>query len=512
MGLYNIKMKDGSELQLNDEQINQLSTEEANNVSGMSPISEQPTQTYKEQAPGLLARVKETGYSGLSDNDKRLYDAQYIHSQAGRSGMSLEEARKMADEFAAKNNPQATKEKGTYQKVREFIVPEVAQTLSPLEYWKDRVFKEGKQAAGPRPYAQYVEDNIEAGNKGEGIVGMIGDPATTAQIIASGLTGGGSILAEAVIGGLGNIASYYGNIDSTNIKDALIAGGIGSLLGGASAGLVGSPSRRVGKRDVEVDVLNKKSNKVDEMIKSEESSANQSLKELTESETDNITNLSNLEEEYKVAKDNLVNWKPDFRESVMSSKDLGAIKHLLEAKNSMMEQLERIEKITAAKEKAIRLGEVRPSLEAKREAAALKAEKVELEKELKELKNSPYYPLLDKYMDRKVGGILFNNPLVGAVGDVAKSMGSAGYKLVEPAIDRVGKIAPVKVVTDKIKSKSPVEWVASTRPEEVGALISNLAGKYAAEKTLKTKKKISKAVDKVEKLEERKERMWGKKK
>lgn len=60
---------------------------------------EQPKQpTYREQAPGLLARVKETGYTGLSDNDKRLFDAQYPHSQAGRSGMTLEEARQMADE------------------------------------------------------------------------------------------------------------------------------------------------------------------------------------------------------------------------------------------------------------------------------------------------------------------------------------------------------------------------------------------------------------------------------
>lgn len=487
---------------------------------------EQP-KTYKEQAPGLLTRVKASGYSGLSDDDKRLFDAQYPHSQASKR-MTLDEARRLTDEEVAKSKVQPkpqSEEKGLYQKVREIIVPEVAQTLSPFEYWKDRIFSEGKQTAEEVPYAQYVEDNIEAGNKGEGIVGMIGDPVTTAQIIASGVTGGLSVPVEAAIGGIGNVASYYGNNDfkDTNWKDALISAGIGSILGGLGAKITGSPTRRVAERESKVAGLKSESESVGEMLGSENAvlskleeqhktlgvgsdgkpsvSSQQVYGEMSKNlpsteQSERLTELSDIiERETNEFGDLSTEGLRAYREQdqILSS-DPKIIKNMSELWKRTSENRAALSQLDEKIDNGVSQGI------SKEKISRLKSEKLSIENSLKELEKSPYYPLLGEYVNRKIGGVLFNSPIVGT-----------GISLVRPVVDRVGKVAPIRGLIKKVQENSPTEWISSTKPEQVGALLSNISGKYTADKTLKVKKQLTEAAKAIKNMEDRRKGMWGKK-
>lgn len=130
-----------------------------------------------------------------------------------------------------------------YTLARNVLTTGLAPYTAGLEYLKDRAFNEGSWASGIEgdPYSQYILNHLEAGNKGEGAVGFLGNPT---NVIASQipLTLGGTL----AMGGLGATEAAYQELDAARRAgepvDALQVGKHALTTGGIAAGLHGGLS------------------------------------------------------------------------------------------------------------------------------------------------------------------------------------------------------------------------------------------------------------------------------
>lgn len=228
-----------------------------------NPISE-TKPSYKEQAPGLRERVKQVGYSGLSKEDKLLFDLQYPSSQVGKSGtMSLPEVQRYTDQMA-KSSEQIAKESNenagdAYTLARNLISIPVGGALGTLEYGKDKLFREGG-AESNKPWVEYVKDAMKVGNEGEGATGLFSDPINLGLVVG---TGGSSVAGQGLLRsgldfakgaakqGIGSGVQYLENTKNPELSDLAKDVGVGSLIGGVGTALLRIPSNMKAGKELE---------------------------------------------------------------------------------------------------------------------------------------------------------------------------------------------------------------------------------------------------------------------
>lgn len=342
-------------------------------LSDIKSYIAQPTSTtYKEQAPGLLARVKETGYTGLSDNDKRLFDAQYPHSQASKS-ISLEEARRLADDEARKEqNRKEKKEQG--QKILDIgkalydgsrsgfaevfgRATGIPEGIAEYALGSKHEEKDGKAIKLPEKKLKQVidetiEENIKGGSEGKGVTGALSDPL---NIIAEAVYPAkvGQVLLPAIKQGVASGTSEIINTEKGKDISWSDVGSraLGSTLGSLAAGSVLSiPAARLQAKNIEREGVER------------------TISHLGKAEADNVEKIAELSKKYDEIQKDLLNWKPDFKNKAKASKELGAAEHLLEAKNKMVVQNDVARELNAARDKAERLSERYTDLQATKQA------------------------------------------------------------------------------------------------------------------------------------------------
>lgn len=225
-------------------------------ASEFTPIENKPT--YKEQAPGLRERVKAVGYSGLSKEDKLLFDLQYPSSQVGKFGsMTLPEVQKFTDQMA-KSEEQIVKESNentgdAYTLARNILSVPVGAAVGTLEYGKDKIFKEGGYEEN-KPWTEYIQDAMKSGNEGEGLTGLVADPINLGLVVGSGgasvggqgwIRSGLDLAKGAAKQGIGSGVQYVENTKTPELSDLAKDVGIGSLIGGVGTALLRIPSNMV---------------------------------------------------------------------------------------------------------------------------------------------------------------------------------------------------------------------------------------------------------------------------
>lgn len=206
MAKYKLTMKDGSSLELTEAQINQLTPADEAEVAGMSKIDSVPDKSSgyagyssPQQAKDLYSRVQYAGYSNLSPEEKSLFDKQYSYSQAARRGMSLKQVQDYAD---ANANPDLAPQPNLldvakqlpgniYQGVRDILAKDIGGPLGSITAsmgelpWTEpyHVDPSTGQAVPTYPGTNYLErvaitqpGEIERGQRGEGLPGMLSDP------------------------------------------------------------------------------------------------------------------------------------------------------------------------------------------------------------------------------------------------------------------------------------------------------------------------------------------------
>ena len=251
----------------------------------------------------LVDRVRRSGYSGLSEDDKKLFDSQYSESiEANKAKMSLDAVRKYADankfnpdqyiqnadnlEVAPSlpsvqnmqndplastdpHNPYMTGEnpidalrnaaKDSYGAIRGVL----ALATSPYTGAWERFTGSGGNINSDKNYSESVKAAEEKGNLGEGLPGFVSDPLNLTMAVPS--LGGyvmssklgkvakkaGPVIGETITRGAGGAiegAGYglLGSVDPTNDESALDQAKIGSIIGG-SLGLGGGLMRGLGK-------------------------------------------------------------------------------------------------------------------------------------------------------------------------------------------------------------------------------------------------------------------------
>ena len=223
-------------------------------------------------APGqredLMANLHEVGYSGLDDTQKALYKQQYDASDYAKAGHSFEEAQKLADESAGVGQPSLGNKifntaKNVYGLGRDVLSWPVAAGLSyldALQTTKAGTDTNGNEISVPRwpnnpSYFERMglsqQDLRESAQKGEGIEGVLSDPATAVQLGLAIGSVGTSIPAQALIGGIGGGISHAMNTENPTLSGTALSTGLGAGLGVGSAAIFGSPERRFIQRQIE---------------------------------------------------------------------------------------------------------------------------------------------------------------------------------------------------------------------------------------------------------------------
>lgn len=222
-----------------------------------TPEKVEPTFKYatKDDYEDLKRNVGEVGYSGLDERQKALFKSQFPQSKFAKAGGTFEDAIKYTDAqsdrvlhpdtfISAEDAAKRDAETGdAYTLARNVLTTGLAPYTAGLEYLKDRAFNEGSWAGGQGDsYADYINKHMEAGNKGEGVVGFLGNP-TNVLAAKMPLTLGGM----AGMAGLGAGESMYHDLEAGRLsgspvdvteagKNALIAGGLAGGLHGAVSG------------------------------------------------------------------------------------------------------------------------------------------------------------------------------------------------------------------------------------------------------------------------------------
>jgi hypothetical protein len=133
---------------------------------------------------------------------------------------------------------------------RNILTTGLAPFVGGLEYLKDRAFNEGGWAADEKPYAQYVADNMEAGNKSEGVIGLVGSPINTmggAANILKGVKVLGSPFVRGAAEGAGmSTVEQYNTANDINPGSVVLSGLLGGLIGKAGDKLKREGSRYEG--------------------------------------------------------------------------------------------------------------------------------------------------------------------------------------------------------------------------------------------------------------------------
>lgn len=203
----------------------------------------------------LKRNVSQVGYSGLDENQKKLFQSQFPSSKYAKAGGSFEDAIKYVDSQSEKGlhpDQYISREEAdarnanagdAYTLARDVLITGLSPYTAGLEYIKDRAFNEGSWATGDGDsYAKYIQNHMEAGNKGEGVVGFIGNPT---NVIAAKLP-----LNMVGVAGMGVLAggeSAYNDIRNAEVtgspvdvtetgKNALLAGGLAAGLHGGFSG------------------------------------------------------------------------------------------------------------------------------------------------------------------------------------------------------------------------------------------------------------------------------------
>lgn len=223
-------------------------------------------------APGqredLMANLHEVGYSGLDDAQKALYKQQYDASDYAKAGHSFEEAQRLADESAGVGQPSLGSKvfnaaKNVYGLGRDILSWPVAAGLSyldALQTTKSGTDTNGNVIAVPRwpnnpSYFERMglsqQELRESAQKGEGIEGVLSDPATAVQLGLAIGSVGTSIPAQALIGGIGGGISHAMNTENPTLSGTALSTGLGAGLGAGSAAIFGSPERRFIQRQIE---------------------------------------------------------------------------------------------------------------------------------------------------------------------------------------------------------------------------------------------------------------------
>lgn len=205
--MWSGKFKNGESFNdLTDDEIEKFSNEidESSVKEFKAPTAPQVKSGYSytnpDQYEDLKRNISEVGYSGLDDEQKKLFGQQFGSSKFAQAGGTIQDAIKYVDESAGVN--EANKNAGNaYTLGRDLISIPVSFIGGALEYGKDRAFGEGDWAAGEKPYMDYVKENLELGNAGEGLPGMASDPVNVVGFgapIAKPATGMATTLASKI--------------------------------------------------------------------------------------------------------------------------------------------------------------------------------------------------------------------------------------------------------------------------------------------------------------------------
>lgn len=246
--------------------------------------NQKPTtpSTYQFQ-PGeredLLANLHEVGYSGLDDKQKELYKKQYEASEYAKAGHTFEDAIKLADKQANQKEPSLLEKAQEINKdVRGgigYLTSIPLSYLDALQTTKGETDIFGNERAVPRwpdnpSYVTRVGRSAEELQKeaesGEGLIGVVSDPSTVAQMgLAAGTLGSYIPLqlgAGAVFGGTGHLL----NTKDPTLKGTAISSGIGALSSGLGAGIFGAPERRLSEKMGDIAAIEGKLAPINERI------------------------------------------------------------------------------------------------------------------------------------------------------------------------------------------------------------------------------------------------------
>jgi hypothetical protein len=235
------------------------------------------TPTYKERAPSLLERVNKVGYSGLSDDDKKLYNAQFPHSAWAKADpkRTVEDAQRLTDQAVRDRQIREAPtdlpfESGLpgeyslkYDDIRKGLSVPVGLATGTIQTGIDRVFgmphKEVDGVAIPQEAPslwENIKEGIRKGSEGEGFSGLAADPLNLSlfvpglgEVALGGKFGAeiptwGQALGRGVLGAAEGAGYGVGSIllDPTkkgqSLSDAALYGGVLGGLGGGAAGLL----------------------------------------------------------------------------------------------------------------------------------------------------------------------------------------------------------------------------------------------------------------------------------
>lgn len=178
-----------------------------------------------EDYQDLYANAREVGYSGLDANQKALFDQAYPSSKAAAHGMSLDAVHNVTDQGAV-NNPQLQ-----HPSVMDKIGEALRVPLGTIAAAGAGTLA-GANAAYEAPWGNKLgaywdaanlqtEDSMNKAIHGEGIEGMIADPA---NLLAGGL------------GKVGEFASKIPLVSKIPIVGKYIPGAVGAAAEGAVQG------------------------------------------------------------------------------------------------------------------------------------------------------------------------------------------------------------------------------------------------------------------------------------
>lgn len=260
--MWSGKFKNGESFHdLSDAEIEKFSDEIDENSVKELPNAPSPSTSNgfgyakPEDYELLKQNVSAVGYSGLDENQKALFKSQFPSSKYAKAGGSFEDAVKYVDSQSEKglhpdqyiSQEEVDKRNANagdaYTLGRDILTTGLSPYTAGLEYLKDRAFNEGSWAGGEGDsYAEYINKHMEAGNKGEGVVGFLGNPtnviAAKLPLNAYGVAGmGGLAGGESVYHDVRNAEATGSPVDVTATgKNALLAGGLAAGIHGGISG------------------------------------------------------------------------------------------------------------------------------------------------------------------------------------------------------------------------------------------------------------------------------------
>lgn len=346
------------------------------------------------QREGLLNAIREVGYSGLTDEQKALYKQQYDASDYAKAGHSFEDAVRISDEKANQNQPSLLeKAQDIYKEVRGGIghitsIP--VSYIDALQTTKSGVGSDGKEIAVPRwsdnpSYIKRVgrsaEELQKQAKEGEGLMGVVSDPAIVAQVGLGLGTLGSSIPAQTLIGGVGGGISHLMNTKDPTITGTALSTGLGAGLGLVGSGF-GAPQRRLAEKVGDISVIESKIAPYNERIPAVEAQLSDLLQKQAASGDLKIPSELGLS---------------TFQKGIRAGKELDVAD--LASQIAQLEELVKANQFSGIKQQQL---------------LQLKEQKQALMSELLERQNRPLFPSLNEIANRK---FMYSSPAISSVVD-----------------------------------------------------------------------------------------------